>query len=149
MLQSVAELLTEGLDVRYGQTVSKIEHSGQSAQVTTQDGTVLDADFVVCTVSLGVLKVCCSADKPCHLPASAAACAVGLTGCQRHLHPHLLGETRELLQVACRGALCWGHPGRCWSVCKAACSPCHRLQGGWASAVSFVARPDQCGFLPV
>ena len=56
-MQTIAELLTEGLDIRFGQTVSSIDHSGQGVKVTTQDGTTLEADYALCTVSLGVLKV--------------------------------------------------------------------------------------------
>ena len=57
-LQSLAELLAESLDVRYGQTVSSVDSSsGAQIKLTTSDGTILEADHVVCTVSLGVLKV--------------------------------------------------------------------------------------------
>lgn len=56
-MQTIAELLAEGVDIRYGHTVTKVDHSGQGVRISTKEGKTLEADFVVCTVSLGVLKV--------------------------------------------------------------------------------------------
>ncbi|HTI68328.1 MAG TPA: FAD-dependent oxidoreductase [Candidatus Limnocylindria bacterium] len=49
-------LLARGLDVRLGRIVQKIEHGGDRAQVTTAFGEVLEADHVIVTLPLGVLR---------------------------------------------------------------------------------------------
>ena len=44
------------LDVRLGHRAVKVDSSGTGVQVSCANGAVLDADYVICTVSLGVLK---------------------------------------------------------------------------------------------
>ncbi len=47
--------LAQGLDIRYQQTVQKIEHGFEGVRVTTPQGS-FDADAVIVTLPLGVLK---------------------------------------------------------------------------------------------
>jgi monoamine oxidase len=47
--------LATGLDVQLGQRVSKVDYSGSKVKVT-HNGTVSEADYVIVTVPLGVLK---------------------------------------------------------------------------------------------
>ena len=49
--------LAKGVDVRLGCAVTKIVHSSSGAAVHLEGGEVIDADFVVVTLPLGVLKV--------------------------------------------------------------------------------------------
>ena len=56
-LQAVAEALADGLDIRYQHVVDKITWSHQKVQVSCANGVSLEADAVIVTVSLGVLKV--------------------------------------------------------------------------------------------
>ena len=55
--QAVAELMGKDLDIKSGHRVTKVDYGGSGVQVSCENGAVLDADYVVCTVSLGVLKV--------------------------------------------------------------------------------------------
>jgi hypothetical protein len=51
-------MAAEGLDIRFGSVVERIEWgSGAQACITCRDGTSHLADAVIITVSLGVLKV--------------------------------------------------------------------------------------------
>jgi monoamine oxidase len=45
-----------GLDVRFGQKVTSINTAGARVQVSTATGASMSADYVVCTLPLGVLK---------------------------------------------------------------------------------------------
>ena len=55
--QTLAERLAQGLDVRLGNTVTRVEWDAEGAQVHCANGSCWEADAVVMTVSLGVLKV--------------------------------------------------------------------------------------------
>lgn len=58
-VQSLAKSLAEGLDIRFGSVAQKIEWdgAGKGARVTCENGDTFEADTVIVTVSLGVLKV--------------------------------------------------------------------------------------------
>ena len=58
--QTVAEVVAEGLDIRYDSVVTAIQWEGGGATVCTADGHRFSADAVIVTVSLGVLKVTCT-----------------------------------------------------------------------------------------
>jgi len=51
----IPKMLAEHLDMRYGTVVRKIDYSGPRVKIETTEG-VIDADRVIITVSLGVLK---------------------------------------------------------------------------------------------
>ncbi|KAK9810120.1 hypothetical protein WJX72_005080 [[Myrmecia] bisecta] len=55
-LQALAEVLAEGLDIRLGHAVQRISWGAEGVTVTCANGVVLEADAVIVTVSLGVLK---------------------------------------------------------------------------------------------
>ena len=55
--QTVAEVVAEGLNIRYNSIVTAIQWEGSGATVCTADGHHFSADAVIVTVSLGVLKV--------------------------------------------------------------------------------------------
>ena len=58
MGQAVAERMASELtDVRLGCVVDKITWGSQGVSITCKDGQSFDADAVIVTVSLGVLKV--------------------------------------------------------------------------------------------
>jgi hypothetical protein len=57
LLQAVAELLAEGLDIRYNQVVTRIEYGDHGVVLHTVSGEIVSGDAAVVTVSLGVLKV--------------------------------------------------------------------------------------------
>lgn len=52
----VPALLAAGLDVRLGEVVTAVNHSGPVCTVTTKKGGAHEADYVLCTLPLGVLK---------------------------------------------------------------------------------------------
>lgn len=52
----VPALLAAGLDVRLGEVVTAVDHSGPVCTVTTKKGGTHQADYVLCTLPLGVLK---------------------------------------------------------------------------------------------
>ncbi|MDE2803868.1 MAG: FAD-dependent oxidoreductase [Gemmatimonadota bacterium] len=52
----IVEALSDGLEVRLGQAVTAIDHSGAQVVATTASGTSFEADRVVVTLPLGVLK---------------------------------------------------------------------------------------------
>ena len=56
-MQRVAEVMAEGLDIRYHRVVVRIDWGESGATVHCSDGMSLKCDAVICTVSLGVLKV--------------------------------------------------------------------------------------------
>lgn len=56
-LQVLAERLAEGLPIRHGVAVDCIEWSGEGVTLHCQGGEQVQADAVIVTVSLGVLKV--------------------------------------------------------------------------------------------
>ena len=49
--------MAEGLDIRYQHVVERIEWGGGGATVHCSGGRSFECDAVICTVSLGVLKV--------------------------------------------------------------------------------------------
>ena len=52
----IVEALSDGLEVRLGQAVTAIDHSGAQVVATTASGASFEADRVVVTLPLGVLK---------------------------------------------------------------------------------------------
>lgn len=56
-MSGLAELLADGLDVRYGHVVAGIDYSPSGATVSFRDQPPLAARYVVVTVPLGVLKL--------------------------------------------------------------------------------------------
>ena len=64
----MAELLAEGLDVRFGQVVTSIEYGQQGVTLHTATGEMFLGDAAVVTVSLGVLKVQCFSVNLSRLP---------------------------------------------------------------------------------
>ena len=58
-MQTVAEVMAEDLDIRFGSVVTSINYEGEGVFVRVASGEVLEADAVIVTVSLGVLKVSC------------------------------------------------------------------------------------------
>lgn len=54
--QHLADILSQGLDVRCDHRVSKIEYGPHGARVTCANGIVMEADAVLVTVSVGVLQ---------------------------------------------------------------------------------------------
>ena len=52
----IVRVLASGLDIRTGQAVSSIDYRGQDVILNTAAGDTIEADFVVVTVPLGVLK---------------------------------------------------------------------------------------------
>jgi monoamine oxidase len=48
--------LAQGLDIRLNQAVKKIEYNNQGVKVTTNNGAIFNADKVIITLPLGVLK---------------------------------------------------------------------------------------------
>jgi glycine/D-amino acid oxidase-like deaminating enzyme len=57
MWQGVAEAMAEGLEVRFGHEVDRIEWGRGGVIVSCSGGQVIEADAAIVTVSLGVLKV--------------------------------------------------------------------------------------------
>ncbi len=55
--QVLAEKLAEGLPIRHGMTVDQIQWNTSGVIVQCQGGQQIEADAVIVTVSLGVLKV--------------------------------------------------------------------------------------------
>lgn len=53
---SLPKHLAEELDIKFNQTVTSVEYSGQKCRVTTESGEVFECDKVLCTFSLGILK---------------------------------------------------------------------------------------------
>ena len=49
--------MAEGLDIRYQHVVERIDWGATGATVHCSSGESFDCDAVICTVSLGVLKV--------------------------------------------------------------------------------------------
>ena len=56
-LQILAEKLAEGLPIRHGIVVDRIDWGGEEVTLHCQGGEQIKADAVIVTVSLGVLKV--------------------------------------------------------------------------------------------
>lgn len=56
-LQVLAEKLAEGLPIQHGVVVDRIDWGGEGVTVHCQGGEQVQADAVIVTVSLGVLKV--------------------------------------------------------------------------------------------
>ena len=52
----IIDVLASGRDIRLGHTVAEIDHTGDEVTVTTDSGGVFEAERVVVTVPLGVLK---------------------------------------------------------------------------------------------
>jgi lysine-specific histone demethylase 1 len=48
--------LSDGVPVLYEKKVSRIEYGGEGVSVTVEEGQIFQADMVLCTVPLGVLK---------------------------------------------------------------------------------------------
>lgn len=53
---ALVEQLARGLDVRLGQWVTAVEHGADGVLLRTRGGAVYEADALVCTLPLGVLK---------------------------------------------------------------------------------------------
>lgn len=58
--QVLAEKLAEGLPIEHGMTVGQIQWNTSGVIVQCQGGQQIEADAVIVTVSLGVLKVLCT-----------------------------------------------------------------------------------------
>ena len=56
-LQTIAGVIAEDLDVRFQHVVERIEWGENGASVHCSSGAAFKCDAVICTVSLGVLKV--------------------------------------------------------------------------------------------
>ena len=56
-MQALAEKLAEGLPIRHGAVVDQIHWGEAGVTLQCQGGEELQADAVIVTVSLGVLKV--------------------------------------------------------------------------------------------
>lgn len=56
-LQKIAGVIAEDLDVRFQHVVERIEWGENGASVHCSSGATFKCDAVICTVSLGVLKV--------------------------------------------------------------------------------------------
>ena len=56
-LQTIAGVIAEDLDVRLKHVVERIEWGEDGASVHCSSGAAFKCDAVICTVSLGVLKV--------------------------------------------------------------------------------------------
>jgi monoamine oxidase len=69
----ITDHLAKGLTIRTGAVVASVVQAGDSVQVTLTDGEVLQADHVVVTVPLGVLKSGDIAFEPPLAPARRAA----------------------------------------------------------------------------
>ena len=56
--QYIMEAISEDFSnsIIFNQKVNKIKYSEEGVQVITEDGTKIDADYAICTVSLGVLQ---------------------------------------------------------------------------------------------
>mmetsp|Transcript_24836 Transcript_24836/g.41184 ORF Transcript_24836/g.41184 Transcript_24836/m.41184 type:complete len:288 (+) Transcript_24836:1-864(+) len=54
MLREIAKPFVS--EIRFGQHVSKVEYSDSSVVVTTKDGSIYTADYVISTLPLGVMK---------------------------------------------------------------------------------------------
>lgn len=54
-LKTIIEQIKQGIDIRYGHIVDKVDYSNSMAKVSTSQGTI-DCDHVVVTVPLGVLQ---------------------------------------------------------------------------------------------
>lgn len=52
----IVDVLSEGRDIRLNEAVEKIDYSAGTAMVTTQSGGIFEADRVIVTVPLGILK---------------------------------------------------------------------------------------------
>ena len=52
----ITDVLAEGLDIRLDHAVERIDYSGDEVEVTVGSGETLEADRVIVTVSVGVLK---------------------------------------------------------------------------------------------
>lgn len=52
----ILEQLTYGLDIVYNQVITQIDHSKDTVVVTTKDGIIYEANKVIVTVPLAVLK---------------------------------------------------------------------------------------------
>jgi monoamine oxidase len=52
----IADFLAEGIDVRLNTKIEGIDYSGERTEITTADQALFDADYVLLTVPLGVLK---------------------------------------------------------------------------------------------
>ena len=98
-VQALAELLAEGLDVRLGHRANKIDYEGSGVKVSCDNGTVLDADYVICTVSLGVLKVKNLGSRGPGALVTCAGCAIACVyaECPFAAPPHAMGGTFFLL----------------------------------------------------
>ena len=56
-LQKIAGVIAEDLDVRFQHVAERIEWGEDGASVHCSSGAAFKCDAVICTVSLGVLKV--------------------------------------------------------------------------------------------
>ena len=52
----IVDVLAAGRDIRLGHAVTEIDHTGDQVAVTTDTGTAFEADRVIVTVPLGILK---------------------------------------------------------------------------------------------
>ncbi len=54
--QALAEILGQGVDIRYNHTVTAINYGPHGVSVHCSNGSVFDANCVIVTTSLGVLQ---------------------------------------------------------------------------------------------
>lgn len=74
-LQVLAEKLAEGLPIRHGVVVDRIDWGGEGVTLYCQGGKQVQADAVIVTVSLGVLKVQMSLQCNCAIMRMHVLCA--------------------------------------------------------------------------
>lgn len=56
LIQAEAKEFLKPAQVLYNHTVKEIDYSASGVKVTMKDGNALEADYVICTFSLGVLQ---------------------------------------------------------------------------------------------
>ncbi|EEC50313.1 flavin-containing amine oxidase, partial [Phaeodactylum tricornutum CCAP 1055/1] len=102
----VVEALAEPLDIVYNASVELIHLTGPRntvVQITLMDGTVLEADSVVCTVPLGILKrKTISFDPPLPTPKQQAIerLGIGLLNKCTLSFPHVFWQDSDFLGLA-------------------------------------------------
>lgn len=93
-MQRVAEAMAEGLDIRFNHIVERIDWGESGATVHCSSGATFSCDAVICTVSLGVLKVSTamfSLNSPHTLHIYIPYIWTGALHAKTLIHQHLIG----------------------------------------------------------